>query len=104
MEPESTSSSETGELRSVVLGYFRSPALTTSPVHSGAARVAVQVLKHSSAYKERRVLVISTTDRWNFTFYDVEAADHLQLTHNELGSALKAVGGIRFAVGEPCFP
>ncbi|GAA5881453.1 hypothetical protein JCM16303_005659 [Sporobolomyces ruberrimus] len=64
----------------------------------GAARVAVQVLKHSSAYKERRVLVISTTDRWNFTFYDVEAADHLQLTHNELGSALKAVGGIRFAV------
>ncbi|GAA5829455.1 hypothetical protein JCM3766R1_001104 [Sporobolomyces carnicolor] len=66
--------------------------------HGGSARVAVQVLKHASTRKDQRVIVVTSNDRFNHTFYDVEEADHLLLSHNEVGSALKAIGGIRFAI------
>lgn len=70
------------------------------PRSRGSARVAVQVLKHASTRKDQRVIVVTSNDRFNHTFYDVEEADHLLLSHNEVGSALKAIGGIRFAIGE----
>jgi hypothetical protein len=74
--------------------------------HRGSARVAYQVLANSFSpssilHKEgqQRVLVVTPDDKWNHTFYDVEEGNHLKFTHNEIGSCLKEIGGIRFAVG-----
>ncbi|GAA5915779.1 uncharacterized protein JCM6883_001926 [Sporobolomyces salmoneus] len=64
----------------------------------GSARVAAQVLKHSSTDKDQRVIVITSNEQWDHSFYDVEEGDHLKFSQNELASALKSIGGIRFAV------
>ncbi|GAA5998072.1 hypothetical protein JCM5350_004799 [Sporobolomyces pararoseus] len=66
----------------------------------GSARVAIQVLKHSSTHKDQRVYLLTTDtqDRWNHSFYDIDESNHLKLSHNEIGSALKSIGGIRFAI------
>jgi len=65
----------------------------------GAARIAVQVLKATSVHKVQRIIVITSNDRWNAAFYDVEPSELLLTSHNDLAGALKAIGGIRFAVG-----
>ncbi|GAA5997504.1 hypothetical protein JCM5350_005016 [Sporobolomyces pararoseus] len=66
----------------------------------GSARVAIQVLKHSSTHKDQRVILLTTDtqDRWTHSFYDIDESNHLKLSHNEIGSALKSIGGIRFAI------
>ncbi|GAA5961787.1 hypothetical protein JCM3765_004072 [Sporobolomyces pararoseus] len=66
----------------------------------GSARVAIQVLKHSSTHKDQRVFLLTTDtqDRWNHSFYDVEESNLLKLSHNEIGSALKSIGGIKLAI------
>jgi len=69
----------------------------------GAARIAVQVLKATSVHKVQRIIVITSNDRWNAAFYDVEPSELLLASHNDLAGALKAIGGIRFAVGKYLF-
>ncbi|GAA5825992.1 hypothetical protein JCM5353_008989 [Sporobolomyces roseus] len=64
----------------------------------GAARIAVQVLKATSVHKVQRIIVITSNDRWNAAFYDVEPSELLLTSHNDLAGALKVIGGIRFAV------
>jgi len=69
-------------------------------IRRGAARIAVQVLKATSIHKVQRIIVITSNDRWNSAFYDVEPSELLLTSHSDLGGALKAIGGIRFAIGE----
>ncbi|GAA6017806.1 hypothetical protein JCM11491_004627 [Sporobolomyces phaffii] len=64
----------------------------------GPARIALAVIKSSTARKDRRVLLLTANDEWNHSFYGIEEGFHLKLNHHDLGSTLKAIGGIHFAI------